>query len=151
MKDKILKCIKRMNSDSKKKTSIANSDLCQILTEVINKRHAVERSVGAYIREYPDYIYNTEPLGYYANLGTLPSVIECNDEDFKFDMAWLDTDYEAYFNELKRKEIGAITHTVHNVLVSLEKHNKRIADLNKLTFNDIEFNGKYIRKEQSIC
>lgn len=138
MKTKILNCIKRMNSDSKKKTSAANTDLCRILTEVMKKRHAVERSVGAYIRDYPDSIYNTEPLGYYAKLGTLPSVIECNDEDFRFEMEWLDTDYEAYFNELKRKEIGAITHTVNSVLFSLSKHNERIAELNKLTFNDIE-------------
>lgn len=138
MKNKILKCIKRMTSDSKKKSSEANADLCHILTEVIKKREAVERSVGAYIMNYPDYIYNTEPLEYYANLGTLPSMIECNDEDFRFDMRWLDTDYEAYFNELKRKEIGAITHVINNVLVSLQKHNEKIEALNKLTFNDIE-------------
>jgi hypothetical protein len=127
-----------MNSDSKKKSSEANTDLCLILTDVIKKRKAIEKSVGAYIRDYPDFIYNTEPLGYYANLGTLPSVIECNDEDFTFDMTWLDTDYEAYFNELKRKEIGAITHVINNVLISLQKHNEKIASLNKLTFNDIE-------------
>lgn len=138
MKTKIIKCIKRMNSDSKKKSSEANTDLCLILTDVIKKRKAIEKSVGAYIRDYPDFIYNTEPLGYYANLGTLPSIIECNDEDFTFDMTWLDTDYEAYFNELKRKEIGAITHVINNVLISLQKHNEKISSLNKLTFNDIE-------------
>lgn len=136
MKERILELLNSMNSDSKSASYKCEKELCKILTSVINKKHKIESYADKYIQDYPDRITDIEFMGVY---NTLPDVIWCNDEEFKFETKWLDIDWEAYFEDLKQSSIRGIGHTIKQVEISIMNHKERMAILSHRQFNDLEF------------
>lgn len=129
---------KEMGSDSKRKSAEAEYKLCEILNHIITKMETIETVVDYGVRNYPYKIYKVEYEGYY---GKLPEKLECNqdNDDFIFETSWFDLDYEAYYEELKAKNINSIKYTIEKVEQSLAKHREEIQKLSKSKFSDIEF------------
>ena len=142
MKEKIVQLIKDMHVDSKSKSYEAEKKLCKILTEVINKKYAIEEACSAYVEIYPDQIYSIdeEELGYYRNVEELPKYIYCNDGDFRFELSWLDINYEEYFVELKLKKLASIKTTIQNVERTLKDHYEKLKHCQNLKIEDIKIN-----------
>ena len=136
MKEKILKLLNGMNSDSKSASYKCEQELCKILTSIINKKHKIESYADKEIQYYPDEITDIESFGIY---NTLPENIWCNDEEFIFETNWLDIDWESYFEELKQSSIRGIEHTIKQVEKSIMKHKERITILSHRKFEDLEF------------
>ena len=130
-----------MHVDSKSKSYEAEKELCKILTEVVNKKDAFEESCGAYIDNYPESIYSIdEETGYCRNVSELPEYIYCNDGDFKFELAWLDINYEEYFKELIFKKITNIKTNIQHAEKYLSEHYKVLEHFQNLKFEDIKIN-----------
>lgn len=136
MKEKILKLLNGMNSDSKSASYKCEKELCKILTSVIDKKHKIESYADKYIENYPEKITDVTSYGVYK---TLPVNIWCNDEEFKFETKWLDIDWKSYFEDLKQSSIRGIEHTIKQVEKSIMNHKERIAILSHRQFNDLEF------------
>ena len=102
MKERILKLLNSMASDSKSASYKCEKELCKILTSVMDKKHKIEIYADRYIQDYPDKITSVEFYGVYDYL---PDVIWCNNEEFKFETKWLDIDWGIYFNKLKSASI----------------------------------------------
>lgn len=134
MKEKILALLREMTNDSKSVSYEAEKELCNILTKVINKLHAIEEKVGWYVRIYPDKIKSVDVYGYYDKL---PKEIDCNDGDFCFKTEWLDINLQEYFEELRKKTIGVIKCTITHVEYSLSEHRRDLAHLGLLKFEDL--------------
>lgn len=135
MKNKILKLLREMTNDSKSVSYKAEKELCNILTEVINKLHAIEKTVGWSVRNYPDKIESIDVYGWYDEL---PKEIDCNDNDFCFKTEWLDINLQEYFEELRKKKIGSIKYTISRVEYSLGKHRENLERIGELKFEDLE-------------
>ena len=140
MKEKIVQLIKDMHVDSKSKSYEAEKELCEILTKIVNKKEAFEESCGAFINVYPESIYSIDKdgLGYYRNVEELPKYIYCNDRDFRFELSWLDINYEAYFEELKLKKLASIKTTIQNVERTLKDNYEKLEHIQNLKFEDIK-------------
>jgi predicted translin family RNA/ssDNA-binding protein len=136
MKEKILTLLREMTSDSKSASYKAEKELCDILTGVINKLHTIEKTVGSYIRNYPEKIESIDDEYYLYD--ELPIEIECNDGDFYFKTEWLDINLQEYFEKLKKSEIGSIKHTIERVEYSLGKHREEIKRIEELKFEDLK-------------
>jgi hypothetical protein len=136
MKEKILYLLREMTNDSKSVSYKAEKQLCNILTEVINKLHTIEKKVGRYEREYPNKIWSIDEWCWYDKM---PKEIDCNDGDFCFKTEWLDINPQEYFEKLKKSEIGSIKHTIERVEYSLGKHREEIKRIEELKFEDLEF------------
>lgn len=136
MKEKILKLLNGMSSDSKSASYKCEKELCKILTSIIDKKHKIESYADKEIQYYPEKITDIESWGVYD---TLPYIIWCNDEEFKFETKWLDIDWEAYFDDLKQSSIRIIKHTIKQVERSIMNHKERIAILSHRKFEDLEF------------
>lgn len=136
MKQKILELLNGMNYDSKSASYKCEKELCKILTSVMDKKYKIETYADRYIQDYPDKITDVECFGVY---NSLPDIIWCNDEEFKFETKWLDIDWEAYFEDLKQISIRGIGHTIKQVELSIMKHKERMAILSHRQFNDLEF------------
>ena len=134
MKKKILTLLREMTNDSKSVSYKAEKELCNILTEVINKLHTIEKKVGWSGRNYPDKI---ESVNVYGWCDKLPKEIDCNDDDFCFKTEWLDINLQEYFEELRKKRIGSIEYTITHVEYSLGEHRKNLARLDELKFEDL--------------
>lgn len=134
MKDKILTLLREMTNDSKSASYKAERELCNILTEVINKLHTIERKVGWGVRNYPEKIESVDVYGWYDEL---PKEIDCNDDDFCFKTEWLDINLQEYFEELRKKKIRSIESTISHVEYSLGKHREDIKHIGELKFEDL--------------
>lgn len=134
MKEKILALLKEMTNDSKSVSYKAEKELCNILTEVINKLHTIEEKVGWYVRIYPDKIESVDIYGWYNEL---PKEIDCNDYDFCFKTEWLDINLQEYFEELREKRISSIKNTITHVEYSLGKHRENLECIRELKFEDL--------------
>ena len=146
LKELAHKYYKEMSSDSKRKSAEAERKLCKILNHVITKMEKIEDAASYGVRDYPYRIYKIEYDGYY---GKLPEKLECNqdDDDFIFETSWFDLDYEAYYEELKAKNIGSIKYTIEKVEQSLVKHREKIQKLSESKFSDIEFSELVLDEE----
>jgi hypothetical protein len=142
IKDRVKELLVEMSSDSKSASYKAEKELCKILSDVIKKMHAVEKTLGQYIRDYP-YDDKITEIEYYSEMcNYFPKEFYCNEEEFVFNTAWLDwtdEDFKNYFEDLKRKEIGGIRHTIERVEYSLEQHRNRISRLETLNFSDVNY------------
>ena len=136
MKQKILELLNGMNSDSKSASYKCEKELCKILTSVIDKKYKIESYADKYIQDYPETITDVISYGVYK---TLPEILWCNDEEFKFETRWLDIDWELYFEELKQSSIKNIEHTIKQVEKSIMNHKERMTILSHSQFTDIEF------------
>ena len=136
MKEKILALLREMTNDSKSVSYKAEKELCNILTEVINKLHTIEEKVGYYVRNYPDKIESVDVYGYYYD--ELPKEIDCNDNDFCFKTEWLDINLQEYFEKLREKRISGIKCTITHVEYSLGKHREELERVGELKFEDLE-------------
>ena len=134
MKDKILALLREMTNDSKSVSYKAEKELCNILTEVINKLHTIEKKVGWGVRNYPDKIESIDVYGWYDEL---PKEINCND-NFCFETDWLDINLQEYFEELRKKKISSIGSTIFHVEYSLSEHRRDLAHIRELKFEDLE-------------
>lgn len=134
MKEKILALLREMTNDSKSVSYEAEKELCNILTEVINKLHTIEEKVGWHVRIYPDKIESVDVYGYYDKL---PKEIDCNDDDFCFKTEWLDINLQEYFEELRKKKISVIESTIFHVEYSLSEHRRDLTHLGLLKFEDL--------------
>lgn len=134
MKEKILALLREMTNDSKSVSYKAEKELCNILTEVINKLHTIEEKVGYYVRNYPDKIESVDGYGYYDEL---PKEIDCNDNDFCFKTEWLDINLQEYFEKLREKRISGIKCTITHVEYSLGKHREELERVGELKFEDL--------------
>lgn len=135
MKEKILALLREMTNDSKSVSHKAEKELCNILTEVINKLHTIEEKVGWYVRNYPDKIESVDVYGYYDEL---PKEIDCNDNDFCFKTDWLDINLQEYFEKLREKRISGIKSVITHVEYSLGEHRKELERIEELKFGDLE-------------
>lgn len=135
MKEKILTLLREMTNDSKSVSYKAEKELCNILTEVINKLHTIEKKVGVCVRIYPDKIESIDDYVWYDEL---PKEIDCNDDDFCFRMEWLDINLQEYFEELRKKKISSIKCTITHVEYSLGKHREDLERIRELKFEDLE-------------
>lgn len=91
MKDKILKLVEKMDDDSKSVSYAAEKELCEILTNIMKKKEAVEDACHINNMSYPDKIYSIDWCNYHYNKDDKTIIcILCNDEDFKFELKWLD-------------------------------------------------------------
>lgn len=134
MKEKILALLREMTNDSKSISYKAEKELCNILTEVINKLHTIEKKVGWGVRNYPDKIESIDVYGWYDEL---PKEIDCNDY-FCFETDWLDINLQEYFEELRKKKISVIESTIFHVEYSLSEHRRDLAHIRELKFEDLE-------------
>lgn len=134
MKEKILDLLREMTNDSKSISYKAEKELCNILTEVINKLHTIEEKVGWDVRNYPDKIESIDVYGWYDEL---PKEIDCNDY-FCFETDWLDINLQEYFEELRKKKISVIESTIFHVEYSLSEHRRDLAHIRELKFEDLE-------------
>lgn len=134
MKEKILALLREMTNDSKSVSYKAEKELCNILTEVINKLHTIEKKVGWGVRNYPDKIESVDVYGWYDEL---PKEIDCNDDDFCFKTEWLDINLQEYFEELRKKKISGIKCTITHVEYSLGKHREDLERIGELKFEDL--------------
>ena len=147
LKELVLKYYREMGSDSKHKSAEAERKLCKILNHIITKMNIIEAAVDYGVRNYPYKIYEIEYDGYY---GELPEELECNkdfDDDFIFETSWFDLDYEAYYEELKAKNINNINRTIEKVEQSLQKHKNSLQMLLNSKFSDIEFQELVLDEE----
>lgn len=148
LKELAHKYYKEMSSDSKRKSAEAEYKLCKILNHVITKMEKIEDAARYGVRSYPENIFEVEYDGYYDKL---PEVLECNYSDtwvsFRFETSWFDLDYEAYYEELKAKNIGSIKYTIEKVEQSLVKHREEIQKLSESKFSDIEFNELVLEED----
>lgn len=134
MKEKILALLREMTNDSKSASYKAEKELCNILTEVINKLRTIEEKVGWRVRIYPDEIESVDLYGWYDEL---PKGIDCNDDDFCFETKWLDINLQEYFEELRKKKISSIKCTITHVEYSLGKHREDLERIGELKFEDL--------------
>lgn len=135
MKERILDLLREMNDDSKSASCKAEKELCNILTEVINKLRTIEKMVGYYVRNYPDKIDSIDADGWYDEL---PTRIDCNDENFYFGTALLDINLQEYFEMLREKRISGIKCTITQVEDSLSKHREELERVRELKFEDLK-------------
>jgi hypothetical protein len=61
----------------------------------------------------------------------------CNDEEFKFELKWLDIDYEKYFEELKEHHIEYLEGLIKRVEDTIVKHKKDLEYYKNLKFENI--------------
>lgn len=135
MKDKILRLLNGMGSDSKSISYKHEKELCKILTSIIQKKWKIETYADRYIMDYPDKITSIE---FYGTYDYLPDVIWCNDEEFKFETKWLDIDWENYFNELKTSSIKYKESLIEQVEKSVIKHKEELKDICNRKFSDLK-------------
>lgn len=135
MKEKILALLKEMENDSKSVSHKAEKELCNILTEVMNKLYTIEEKVGYEVRNYPDKIESVDVYGYYYD--ELPKEICCNDGDFCFETEWLDMNLQEYFEELREKKIINIKNTIARIKYSLGEHIKNLERIAEIKFEDL--------------
>ena len=138
MKDKILKLIEKMNDDSKKVSYAAEKELCEILTNIMKKKEAVEDTCHINNMSYPDKIYSIDWCNYHYNKDdkTITCIL-CNDREFKFEMSWLDMDYEKYFEELKKHHIEYLEGLIKRVENTVVEHRKELEYCKNLKFENI--------------
>lgn len=138
MKDKILKLIEKRNDDSKKVSYAAEKELCEILTNIMVKKETIEDTCHANIMSYPDKIYSIDwyNIRNKNDVRFIDSII-CNDEDFKFELKWLDIDYEKYFEELKEHHIEYLEGLIKRVEDTIVKHKKDLEYYKNLKFENI--------------
>lgn len=136
MKQEILELLNGMAVDSKSASYKCERELCKILTSIINKKYKIESYTDAYVQDYPDNITDVESLGV---CDSLPEIIWCNRDAFKFETKWLDIDWESYFEKLKQSSIRGIEHTIKQVEKSIINHKERLAILSLRQFNDLVF------------
>lgn len=135
MKEKILSLLREMTNDSKSVSYKAERELCNILTEVINKLNTIEEKVGWHVRTYPEKIESIDDV--YGWYDELPKEIDCNDNDFCFKTEWLDINLQEYFEELRKKKISGIKCTITHVEYSLGKHREDLKRIGELKFEDL--------------
>lgn len=122
-RERVLDLINMINaSDSKKESAKIESELCELLSAVIDAKYQIEHYTDNYIMDYPfeRKIRSIENLSFYGKIGQLPESIECNIneiEDFVFYTEWLDINLDEYFKKLHDK--------------SLQYEKNRLADLDK--------------------
>lgn len=134
MKEKILTLLRKMTNDSKSVSYEAEKELCNILTEVINKLHTIEKKVGYGVRIYPNKIESVDVYGWYDEL---PKEIDCNDDYFCFKTEWLDINLQEYFEKLREKRINDAKITIALVECSLDEHRMDLERIEKLKFEDL--------------
>lgn len=134
MKEKILALLREMTNDSKSVSYKAEKELCNILTEVINKLHTIEKKVGYGVMVYPNKIESIDVYGWYDEL---PKEIDCNDDYFCFKTEWLDINLQEYFEKLREKRIRIIKRTITDVEYSLSEHRRNLAHIGELKFEDL--------------
>lgn len=111
-RERVLELINRINaSDSKKESAKVESELCELLSAVIDAKYQVEHYTDNYIMEYPfeRKIRSIEDLSYYGQIGQLPESIDCNTgefEEFVFYTEWLDINLDEYFKTLHDKSLS---------------------------------------------
>ncbi len=138
MKDKILKLIEKRNDDSKKVSYAAEKELCEILTNIMVKKETIEDTCHANIMSYPDKIYSIDWCNdSYKNGERIINSIICNDEEFKFEMKWLDIDYEKYFEELKEQHIEYIEGLIKRIEDNIAKNKKDLEHYKNIKFENI--------------
>lgn len=135
MKEKILTLLREMRNDSKSASYKAEKELCEILTEVIDKLHTVEKKVGSYIRYYPEKIESIDDEYYLYD--ELPTEIYCNDEDFCFETEWLDINLHEYFETLKKEKISCIKNRIFHAKSTLCEHERDLQHIEELKFEDL--------------
>lgn len=133
MKDKVLDLLREMTNDSKSVSDKVEKELCSILTELLNKLHTIENTVGYGIGDYPNKIWCINVYDWYDEL---PKEIVCN-ADFCFKTEWLDKNLQEYFEELKKKTISSIKDTITDLEYSLGKHRERLERTGELKFEDL--------------
>jgi hypothetical protein len=136
MKEKILYLLREMTNDSKSASYKAEKQLCNILTEVINKLHTIEKKVGRYEREYPNKIWSIDEWCWYDKM---PKEIDCNDGDFCFKTEWLDINPQEYFEKLKKEKINSIKNSIFHAKSTLCEHERDLQHIEELKFEDLEF------------
>ena len=138
MKTKILALLKGMCSDSKTETYKCETELCEILTDFCNKLKSIEKSVNAYIIDYPDSIIEIDEDNAYTGMKKLPEIIYCNYGSFEFETSWLDMDLKAYFEKLKKSSIQSKETTIANLNSELYRHKEELGNLRKLTYENLK-------------
>lgn len=138
MEDKILKLVEKMDDDSKSVSYAAEKELCEILTNIMKKKEAVEDTCHINNMSYPDKIYSID----WCNIRNKNDVriidsIMCNDEEFKFELKWLDIDYEKYFEELKNHHIEYLEGLIKRVENTIVKHKEELEYCKNLKFENI--------------
>lgn len=136
MKEKILELLNGMSSDSKSASRKCEKELCQILTSIIDKKDKIETYADKYICDYPEKITNVTFMGVYDSL---PEIIWCNDDFFKFETNWLNIDWESYFEVLKQSSIKSIERAIKSAEAIVFKHKEQMAILSHRKFEDLEF------------
>lgn len=138
MKDKILKLVEKMDDDSKSVSYAAEKELCEILTNIMKKKESIEDTCHINNMSYPDKIYSIDWCNYhYNNDDKTITCILCNDEEFKFEMSWLDIDYEKYFEELKKHHIEYLEGLIKRVENTIVKHKEELEYCKNLKFENI--------------
>lgn len=140
MKTKILELLKGMTSDSKSESYKCERELCEILTNIYKKIEKVERSAGAYERDYPDRIVEIDMDNVYKGIKKIPDTIWCNYGSFDFVAFWLDMDLKSYFETLKEDAIKYKQITIENVEASLNKHKDELETLKNTNFESLDLN-----------
>ena len=138
MKNKILSLLKGMHCDSKKESFKCEKEICNIISEFINKRITIEKIIDVYLGEYPEKITGVDASCIVESSTELPEYIECQTnymyDCYRFYTKWLEMNWEEYFNELKSRRISSIKNTIKNVEESLEKHKKELNRVHKLKY-----------------
>ena len=135
IKKRILELLNEMLDDSKSKSYKAEKELCNILTEFINKKDKFENALGKYVCDYPKKIFNVENCFSYEKL---PDEIVCNNEYFTFYTEWLDINWEEYFNQIKKDKVSYLTGLIERVEATVIKHKKELQNFSEMAFEDIK-------------
>lgn len=136
------------SSNSKKETTNAESELCELLSAVIDAKYQVEHYTDNYIMDYP---YNRKICDikyfdpYFLENCQLPEIIMCNASEcynFVFYTEWLDINLDKYFEKLQNETIRCSYISKKHLIENLKNINCKIERIKSCKINDLEFQIK---------
>ena len=149
-RERVLDLINKINStDSKTETCKVKSELCELLSAVIDAKYQIEHYTNNFIMDYPfaRKICSIEDLSFYGKIRQLPKSIKCNIDaidncKFEFYTEWLDINLDEYFNKLQNKSIRYASNLKKQYTLSLKNVDNQIERLESCKISDLEFQIK---------